>query len=107
MFFFQMYSMLLLMWAGLFTCWINPRPLPAESNPEVSHAKVNSLRGRPHHADGQASHVGLDLVHDVLLLLGHQHIAQTKLIHNLIGNLLQTAPQAVKLENNCLPADIN
>ena len=91
----------------LFTCRINPRPFPAESNPEVSHAEVDSLRGRPHHADGQPFHVRLDLAHDVLLLLGHQHIAQPELVHNLICNLFQTAPQTVKLENNGLPADIN
>ena len=92
---------------GLFTCGINPRPFPAKSNPEVSHAEVNSLRGRPHHAHSQPSHVCLDFAHDVLLLLGHQHIAQPKLIHNLVCNLLQTAPQTVKLENNCLPPDVN
>ena len=74
--------------SGLFTCRITPWPFPAESNPEVSHAEVDSLRGRPHHADGQSSHVRLDLAHDVLLLLGHQHIAQPKLIHNLVCNLL-------------------
>ena len=93
--------------SGLFTCRINPRPFPAKSNPEVSHAEINSLRGRPHHADRQPSHVGLDLVHDVLLLLGHEHIAEPKLVHHLICNLLQTAPQAIKLEDNCLPADVN
>ena len=91
----------------LFARRINPGPFPAKTNPELPHTKIDSLRGRPHHTDGQPSNVSLDLVHDVLLLLGHQHIAEPELVHNLVRNLLQTTPQAVKLENYGLPTDIN